>query len=167
MNARITLKVNQETRQVEVEPSDILLDVLREKLGIKSPKIGCERGDCGACTVLLDGKTVRSCLILAVEADGHEITTVEGLSQERLTALQQSFLKHNSFQCGFCAPGVVLAATELLEKHPDPTEVEIKEAISGNLCRCTGYKSIIDAIRDVTPRSGKKHGTVQASRSSR
>lgn len=150
MRIPITLKLNREVRMVDVEPSDILLDVLREKLGVKSPKIGCERGDCGACTVLLDGKTVRSCLVLAIEVDGHEITTVEGLCQDGLTALQESFLKHNSFQCGFCAPGVTLAATELLEKNPQPTEHEIKEAIAGNLCRCTGYEAIIAAIRDVT-----------------
>ena len=116
MSKRITLKLNREQRTVEVEPSDILLDVLREKIGVKSPKIGCERGDCGACTVLLDGKSVRSCLILAIEADGHQITTVEGLSHAGLTPLQRSFLKHGAFQCGFCAPGIVLSATELLKR---------------------------------------------------
>jgi carbon-monoxide dehydrogenase small subunit len=149
MNKRITLKLNNEMRNVDVLPSDILLDVLREKLGVKSPKIGCERGDCGACTVLLDGKTVRSCLILAIEVDGHDIITVEGLSRESLTPVQRALLEHNSFQCGFCAPGVVLAATELLEGHPQPREEEVKEAIAGNLCRCTGYQSIIEAILDV------------------
>ncbi len=154
----IRLKLNRQTRTVEVEPSDILLDVLREKLGVNSPKIGCERGDCGACTVLLDGKSVRSCLILAVEADGHEITTVEGLSQDGLTPLQESFLKHGAFQCGFCAPGFVLSATELLRKHCHPSEREIKEAISGNLCRCTGYKPIIDAIRAVSAAPAKLRG---------
>jgi len=149
MNKRITLKLNNEIRNVDVSANDILLDVLREKLGVKSPKIGCERGDCGACTVLLDGKTVRSCLILAIEVDGHEIMTVEGLTRESLMPVQRAFLKHNSFQCGFCAPGIVLAATELLAKHPQPCEEDVKEAISGNLCRCTGYQSIIDAILDV------------------
>jgi aerobic carbon-monoxide dehydrogenase small subunit len=152
---KITLKLNGESRTVDVEPSDILLDVLRDRLGIKSPKIGCERGDCGSCTVLLDGKSVRSCLVLAIEADGHEIVTVEGLCCERLTALQESFLAHNSFQCGYCAPGVTLAATELLQKNPHPTEQEIKEAISGNLCRCTGYEPIIEAIRAVAAKAGK------------
>lgn len=146
MKTQITLKLNGEMRCLDVEPSDILLDVLRESLGIKSPKIGCEHGDCGACTVLLDGKSVRTCLILAIEVDGHEITTLEGLSSDGLTALQKALLAHNSFQCGFCAPGVVLSATELLKNHPAPTEEEAKEAISGNLCRCTGYKPIIDAI---------------------
>ena len=146
MKTEITLKLNGEMRRVDVEPNDILLDVLRESLGVKSPKIGCERGDCGACTVLLDGKSVRTCLILAVEVDGHKITTLEGLTADGLTALQKALLEHNSFQCGFCAPGVVLSATELLKNHPTPTEEEAKEAISGNLCRCTGYKPIIEAI---------------------
>ncbi len=156
MNKRIRFKLNQELRTVEVEANDLLLEVLREKLGVKSPKIGCERGDCGACTVLLDGKSVRSCLILAIEADGHEITTVEGLSRAGLTPLQQSFLEHGAFQCGFCAPGVVLSATELLGKNPHPSEAEIKEAIAGNLCRCTGYKSIISAIAAVSLTAAKK-----------
>ena len=146
MKTTVTLTLNGETRQVEVAPNEILLDVLREKLGVTSPKIGCERGDCGACTVLLDGKAVRSCLILAVEADGHEIMTVEGLSRNGLTPLQQSLLEHNSFQCGFCAPGMVLSATELLAKQPSPSEEEAKEAIAGNLCRCTGYQPIVTAI---------------------
>ena len=158
MNKRITFKLNQETRSVEVEPSDILLDVLRDKLGLKSPKIGCERGDCGACTVLLDGKSVRTCLILAIEVDGCEITTVEGLSRAGLTPLQRSFLKHGAFQCGFCAPGIVLSATELLDKNPHPSEAEVKEAIAGNLCRCTGYKPIIDAILAVSAPSVKAGG---------
>lgn len=146
MTKRITLKLNQETRSVDIEPNDLLLDVLRTKLGVTSPKIGCERGDCGACTVLLDGKSVRTCLILAIEADGREIITVEGLSRAGLTPLQQSFLDHASFQCGFCAPGMVLSATELLGKNPHPTAVEVREAIAGNLCRCTGYKPIVDAV---------------------
>ncbi len=152
MKKTITLKLNGESRSLEVEPSDILLEVLRDKLGIKSPKIGCERGDCGVCTVLLDGKSVRSCLILAIEADGHEITTVEGLGKNGPTPVQKSFLKHNSFQCGFCAPGMVLAATELLGKNPNPDEEEIKEAIAGNLCRCTGYEPIVKAIKAVARR---------------
>jgi aerobic-type carbon monoxide dehydrogenase small subunit (CoxS/CutS family) len=156
MIRRITFKLNGERRSVEVEPSDILLDVLREKLGVKSPKIGCERGDCSACTVLLDGKSVRTCLILAIEVDGCEVTTVEGLSQAGLTPLQESFLERGSFQCGFCAPGIVLAATELLGKNPHPTEAEVKEAIAGNLCRCTGYKPIIDAVLAVGGKPGRK-----------
>ena len=156
MKKHITLKLNNETRSLDVEPSDILLDVLRETLGVKSPKIGCERGDCGTCTVLLDGKTVRTCLILAIEVDGHEITTLEGLSQSGLTPVQQSLLAHGSFQCGFCAPGMVLSATELLEKNPHPSSDEVKEALGGNLCRCTGYEPIIDAIVAVGQKAGQR-----------
>jgi carbon-monoxide dehydrogenase small subunit len=156
MKKHITLKLNNEARSLDVEPNDILLDVLREVLGVKSPKIGCERGDCGACTVLLDGKTVRTCLILAIEADGHEITTLEGLCHAALTPVQQSLLDHNSFQCGFCAPGMVLAATELLGKNPHPSVDEAKEAIAGNLCRCTGYEPIIDAIVAVGNKTGRR-----------
>jgi aerobic-type carbon monoxide dehydrogenase small subunit (CoxS/CutS family) len=155
MIKRITLTLNGEARRVDVEPSEVLLDVLREKLGVKSPKIGCERGDCGACTILLDGKSVRSCLILAIEADGHEIVTVEGLSREGPTPLQKSFIRHNAFQCGFCAPGIVLAATELLGNNARPSEREIKEAIAGNLCRCTGYEPIVKAILDASRNTGK------------
>jgi len=156
MTKEITLKLNRETRSVSVEPNDLLLDVLRDKLGLHSPKIGCERGDCGACTVLLDGKSVRTCLILAIEADGCEITTVEGLSRAGLTPLQQSFLDHASFQCGFCAPGMVLSATELLRANPRPTEAEVREAIAGNLCRCTGYKPIVDAVLAVSRKEGRR-----------
>lgn len=150
MTQRISLTVNGQKWTLDVAPNEILLDVLRIRLGVKSPKVGCERGDCGACTILLDGRTVRSCLVLAAEADGCEITTVEGLCQDELTPLQRAFLEHNSFQCGFCAPGMVLAATELLGKNPRPTEEEIKQAISGNLCRCTGYQPIIDAVLQVS-----------------
>lgn len=156
MKKSIMLKLNGETRRLEVEPSDLLLDVLREVLGAKSPKIGCERGDCGACTVLLDGKTVRSCLILAIEADGHTLTTLEGLGRNGLTPLQKSLLAHGAFQCGFCAPGMVLSATELLENNPHPTAEEAKEAIAGNLCRCTGYEPIIEAIVAVGRSGGKR-----------
>jgi aerobic-type carbon monoxide dehydrogenase small subunit (CoxS/CutS family) len=156
MKKHITVKLNNETRSLDVEPSDILLDVLRETLGVKSPKIGCERGDCGACTVLLDGKTVRTCLILAIEVDGHEITTLEGLCQSGLTPVQQSLLQHGSFQCGFCAPGMVLSATELLDKTPHPSRDEVKEAIGGNLCRCTGYEPVIAAIVAVGQKAGKR-----------
>jgi len=150
MKKTINITLNGELRSVDVEPNDILLHVLREKLGVKSPKIGCERGDCGTCTIMLNGKTVRSCLMLAIEVDGQEITTVEGLSQDGLTPLQEKFLEHNSFQCGFCAPGMTLAATELLKNNPTPTRLEVQEAIAGNLCRCTGYKQIIDAILDAS-----------------
>jgi carbon-monoxide dehydrogenase small subunit len=153
MKKPISVTVNGELRTVEVEPNDILLHVLREKLGVKSPKIGCERGDCGTCTILLNGKPVRSCLILAIEVDGEEITTVESIAQDGLTPLQEKFIEHNSFQCGFCAPGITLVATELLKKNPHPTRLEVQEAIAGNLCRCTGYEQIIDAILDTAKQS--------------
>ena len=142
----ITLTLNNERRKVLVEPNDVLLDVLRDKLGIKSPKCGCDRGDCGACAVLLNGRSVRSCLILAVEVDGQEVLTVEGLSHDALTPLQQKCVELNAFQCGYCAPGVVITATELLNHNASPTREEIAEALSGNLCRCTGYIPIIDAV---------------------
>jgi carbon-monoxide dehydrogenase small subunit len=154
----ISLKLNGETHRLEVESNDLLVDVLREKLGVKSPKIGCERGDCGACTILLDGRTARSCLILAVEADGREVVTVEGIGKDGPTALQKSFIEHNSFQCGYCAPGVVLASHELLGRNPEPTEDEVKEALAGNLCRCTGYKPIVDAVLDAAKKSPKTKG---------
>ena len=143
---KITFTLNGETRTVAAAPHEVLLDVLRDKLGVKSPKAGCERGDCGACTILLDGKPVRSCLILAVEVEGQEITTLEGIGRNGPTPLQESFIRHNAFQCGYCAPGIVLAATALLEKNPKPTAHEVQEAISGNLCRCTGYEAIIESV---------------------
>jgi len=144
---RITFGLNGEKVSLEVEPSDVLLDVLRGKLGIKSPKVGCDRGDCGTCTVLMNGKTIRSCLALAVEADGTEIVTLEGANTRKWTQkLQKKFHEKNAFQCGFCAPGVILSATELLEKNAKPSMHDIKEAIAGNLCRCTGYEPIVEAI---------------------
>jgi carbon-monoxide dehydrogenase small subunit len=150
MKKEITLKLNGYETMVAVEAHEKLLDVLRDKLGVKSPKYGCGRGECGACSVLLNGKSVRTCIMYAVEADGQEIVTVEGLEKDGLTPLQESFLAHNSFQCGFCAPGIIISATELLTNNPHPGEEEIREAIAGNLCRCTGYGSVVDAIVDVT-----------------
>jgi len=154
---KISFTLNGELRYVNVDNSDILLEVLREKLGVKSPKSGCDNGDCGACTLLLNGKSVRSCLIFAVEVDGQEITTLEGISKNGLSPLQKEFLEQNSFQCGFCAPGVILAATELLNNNPKPNEDEIKEAIAGNLCRCTGYVPIIKAIKKVADSNEHPH----------
>ena len=145
----IGFKLNGDAKKVEVEAGDILLDVLRGKLGIKSPKVGCDRGDCGTCTVLMNGKTVRSCLVLAAEADCAEIVTLEGANSRKWTQkLQKKFHEKNAFQCGFCAPGVILSATELLEKNSRPTKHDIKEAIAGNLCRCTGYEPIVEAIEE-------------------
>lgn len=143
---QLNVKVNGDDWTVEVAPADVLLDVLRENVGVKSPKIGCERGDCGSCTIILDDRTVRSCLVLAIEADGREITTVEGLNFDGLSELQNLMIGNNSFQCGFCAPGIVLAATELLEHNPNPSRHDVQEALAGNLCRCTGYEPIIEAV---------------------
>ncbi|MDJ0959463.1 MAG: (2Fe-2S)-binding protein [Acidimicrobiia bacterium] len=142
----LSLNVNNEEWALDVAPADVLLDVLRERVGTKSPKIGCERGDCGSCTILIDGRSVRSCLVLAVEAEGHEITTVEGIGADHLSELQNLFISNNSFQCGFCAPGIVLSATELLARNPSPSRHDVQEALSGNLCRCTGYEPIIEAV---------------------
>ena len=147
MTTEITFTLNGEQRTLNVAPSETLLEVLRERLGLKSPKCGCDRGDCGACNVLLDGASVRSCLIFAIEVAGAEVTTVEGLCAQQPTMVQQSLLAFNAFQCGFCAPGIVITATELLRDNPAPSEEEIKHALSGNLCRCTGYRPIIDAIK--------------------
>ena len=148
MKKTITFTLNGENRILDVEPWEVLLDVLRDRLGIKSPKVGCDRGDCGTCTIMINNRTVRSCLILAIEADGQEVTTLEGLMKDGLIPLQKSFLDHNSFQCGFCTPGMIMSTTALLEKNPKPDKEEIKEALSGNLCRCTGYTPIIDAVVD-------------------
>ncbi len=150
MKKTITFTLNSDMRILDVESSETLLDVLRNKLGVKSPKCGCDRGDCGTCTVLLNSESVRSCLIFAIEVDGQEIITLEGLTKDGITPLQQAFLDHSSFQCGFCAPGMILTATELLNNHPHPTKDEVKEAIAGNLCRCTGYEPILNAILDVS-----------------
>ena len=147
---QILTTINGEPTPLEVRPNELLLDVLRSKAGVKSPKIGCERGDCGSCTILLDGMTVRSCLMLAIEADGHEITTVEGIEHDGLTAVQEMLIEHSSFQCGFCAPGIVLSAAELIERTPHPSADEVREAIAGNLCRCTGYEPIVEAVLAAT-----------------
>lgn len=152
MKKRIEFTLNGMKREIEVEPTDILLDVLRDRLGVKSPKYGCGRGDCGSCTIFLNGRSVRSCIILAVEADAADIQTLEGIPEEKLQHLQESFIGHSSFQCGFCTPGMVISAVELLEKTPHPLEEEVKESLAGNLCRCTGYTPIIDAVLDASKR---------------
>ncbi len=149
MKKEINFTLNGDPVTIEVAPNEKLLDVLRDKLGIKSPKYGCGRGECGSCTVLLNGKSIRSCITLAIEVDGQEILTLEGLQKNGMTELQKSFINHNAFQCGFCAPGMTMTATELLNKNPHPDEEEIREAIAGNLCRCTGYDTIVKAILDV------------------
>ncbi|MCX6267570.1 MAG: (2Fe-2S)-binding protein [Bacteroidetes bacterium] len=147
---KISFLLNGESRSIHVEPSETLLEVLRDRMGTKSPQCGCASGGCGACTVMLNDKTVRSCLIFAIETDGQEIVTLEGISKNGLSPLQKIFLEHNVFQCGYCAPGMILSATELISRNPHPTLHEIKEAIAGNLCRCTGYTPVIEAILELT-----------------
>jgi carbon-monoxide dehydrogenase small subunit len=142
------LNVNGTHRQIDVEPRTTLLDALREQLALKGSHAGCEHGVCGACTVLIDGQTARSCLIFAVQADGFEITTIEGLAPApgKLGIVQEAFCDAHGLQCGFCTPGMILSAHALLERTADPTREEILEAISGNICRCTGYGQIVEAI---------------------
>jgi len=153
----IDLRINGEVREVVVEPRTTLLHVLREELGLTGTKEGCSAGDCGACTVLMDGKPVSSCLVLAVEAEGKEITTIEGLGQNgRIHPLQQAFLDRHAVQCGFCTPGMILTSKALLDRNPLPTEGEVREAISGNLCRCTGYVKIVEAVLSAAGKSGDR-----------
>jgi carbon-monoxide dehydrogenase small subunit len=145
--------VNGQPCAAAVEPQLTLLDFLREQLGLTGTKRGCEVGECGACTVLLDGKPVNSCLVLAVQIDGCTVTTIEGLAPgDRLTPLQEAFLDHDAVHCGFCTPGMLMSARHLLDTHPSPDEQEIRTGISGNLCRCTGYVQIVEAIEDAAER---------------
>lgn len=150
-HVEITLKVNGISYTVDVKPQRTLVEVLRETLGLTGTKKSCNEGECGACTILMDGKPVASCLVLAIDAQGKEILTIEGLSQgENLHPIQESFLKHGGIQCGFCTPGMVMSAKAFLDEHPKPTETEVRKAISGNLCRCTGYQQIVDSIMAVS-----------------
>ena len=145
---RIELRVNGEQHEADVWEGESLLYVLRERLGHPGSKNACEQGECGSCSVLYDGRLVCSCLVLAAQADGHEVVTVEGLAEDgRLHRVQEAFVSTGAVQCGFCTPGLVVATAALLEQRPDPTEDEIREALSGNLCRCTGYAKIFDAVR--------------------
>ena len=147
MKTLIELKVNGESHDVAVKPNRTLLEVLREELGLTGTKEGCDAGDCGTCTVLLDGKPVPSCLVLAVDAQGKDILTIEGLANgPELHPIQKAFVDHGATQCGFCSPGMILTGKALLDRNPNPSEAEVRKAISGNLCRCTGYVKIIEAI---------------------
>jgi carbon-monoxide dehydrogenase small subunit len=146
----VRLTVNNELFEVAINLNRTLLEVLREELSLTGTKESCGQGACGSCTVLLDGLPVRSCLLLAVETEGREITTIEGLSQgEKLHPVQEAFIEHHAIQCGFCSPGMILTATALLEDNPKPTEDEIRHALSGNICRCTGYAKIIGAVKSL------------------
>ena len=145
---RVRLKVNGQAYEGDVEPRTTLVDFLRVDLGLTGTHVGCEHGVCGACTVLLDGRAVRSCIMLAVQADGAELMTVEGLNHDgELHPVQQAFIERHGLQCGFCTPGFLMSVSELLSTTPDPNDDEIKDALGGNICRCTGYQSILEAVR--------------------
>ncbi|MCC6534257.1 MAG: (2Fe-2S)-binding protein [Burkholderiales bacterium] len=146
---RVTIEVNGVERQAEVPARLTLVDLLRDELGLTGTHVGCEHGVCGACSVMLDGEPVRSCCMFAVQADGSRVTTVEGLEQDagKLSVLQQAFCDGHGLQCGYCTPGMLIAAQGLLDTTPDPTDAQIRDAIGGNLCRCTGYQQIVDSIK--------------------
>ncbi len=145
---KVQLKINGHAFDLEIPSSRTLLEVIREDLGLTGTKEGCGQGECGACTVILDGKTVNSCLILAVQADGKQITTIEGLAQgEKLHPVQQAFVDRGGLQCGFCSPGMILSAKVLLDENPDPDEEAIRKALAGNTCRCTGYTKIFESVK--------------------
>jgi carbon-monoxide dehydrogenase small subunit len=144
---QVSFTVNGRREQIDVEPRRTLADALRDDLGLTGTHLGCEQGVCGACTVLLDGEPIRSCLMLAVQADGSSLTTVEGLAGDGLHPLQQAFADCHGLQCGFCTPGFLISALHLLTENPDPSREEIRAGLSGNICRCTGYAGIVDAVR--------------------
>ena len=145
----IHIKINGKWKELEVHGSDLLVDILRDHLGLTGTKKGCGKGDCGACTVLVDNLPINSCLVLAIQADGKEVLTIEGLGEEVLHPVQRAFIEHSAIQCGYCTPGMVLSAKAFLDAYPDPSETDIMRAISGNLCRCTGYVQIIEAIKSL------------------
>ena len=151
MKTAISLNVNGVPREFSVDPNQTLLEVLRDELDLTSVKEGCDRiGECGTCTVLMDGRPVLSCLVLAIEAQGKEILTVEGLSTgEKLHPIQESFIKHGAFQCGFCTPGMIMTVKGFLDRIPNPMEGQIRDAIKGNLCRCTGYAKLVEAVKAI------------------
>jgi carbon-monoxide dehydrogenase small subunit len=150
MKRELKLTVNNEPYEVFIEPRKTLAELLRDELGLTGTKEGCSEGMCGACTVLIDGKAVKSCLVLALQTQGKNVTTIEGLAQgDQFHPLQESFVDHGAIQCGFCTPGMVLSAKAFLDECPNPTEEDLKFAIVGNLCRCTGYVKIVEAIMDV------------------
>ena len=144
----ISLTVNGEVRELEVEPRELLVYVLRERLGLTGTNVGCDTSSCGSCTVLVDGESVKSCTMLGVQADGLEITTIEGLAQNgTLHPVQQAFHEQHGLQCGYCTPGMIMATVSLLKEQPSPSEAEIRTALEGNLCRCTGYHNIVKAVQ--------------------
>lgn len=157
MKQLLTLTINSETFDIAVEPTTYLVDAIRETVGLTGTKKGCNIGDCGACTVLIDGKPTLSCLTLAVACAGKSITTIEGLSKgAELHPVQQAFVEKGAIQCGYCTPGMILSATALLDENPHPVEAEIKTALAGNLCRCTGYVKIIEAVKHASETMAKE-----------
>jgi len=152
---KVKLSVNGTQYEQEVEPRTLLVNFLRDELGLTGAKIGCDTSQCGACTVLMDGKALKSCTYLAVQADGSEITTIESMAQNgNLTPLQQSFWEKHGLQCGFCTPGMIMATAGLLQDNPNPTDDEIRHGLEGNLCRCTGYYNIVQAVKAVAASAG-------------
>ncbi|MBA3375582.1 MAG: (2Fe-2S)-binding protein [Actinobacteria bacterium] len=144
----LELVVNGETRSLEVEPRTLLVHALRDALGLTGTHVGCDTSQCGACTVLVDGRAVKSCTMLAMQAEDLEVTTIEGLERDgELHPIQRAFVEHHGLQCGFCTPGMILTASDLLTREPDPDDVTIRRALRGNFCRCTGYQSIVDSVR--------------------
>jgi carbon-monoxide dehydrogenase small subunit len=155
----ISVTVNGDSYQCAIKPNMTLLDFIRDELGLTGTKKGCETGDCGACTVILDGQVVNSCMVLAMETNGKSILTIEGLAREgKLHPLQEAFINYGAIQCGYCTPGMILSAKALLDRNPTPTEQEVREAIAGNLCRCTGYVKIVEAILAVANKNKRKYG---------
>jgi aerobic carbon-monoxide dehydrogenase small subunit len=148
-NVRVNVTVNGESRESDVEPRLLLVHYLRDTLGLTGTHIGCDTSNCGACTVLLDGESVKSCTVLAAQADGSEVTTIEGMAPAgdgALHPIQEAFWEHHGLQCGYCTPGMIMAGADLIARNPDPSEAEVREALAGNLCRCTGYHNIVNAV---------------------
>ena len=147
--ARVSVTVNGDAREAEVEPRTLLVYFLRETLGLTGTNVGCDTSSCGACTVLLDGESVKSCTLLAVQAEGREVTTIEGLAtDEEMHPIQDAFHRNHGLQCGYCTPGMIMAAASFLQENPDPTDEQVRESLEGNLCRCTGYQNIVKSILD-------------------
>jgi aerobic-type carbon monoxide dehydrogenase small subunit (CoxS/CutS family) len=147
MTMKVSLTINGKKQEHDVEPRTLLVHYIRQQAGLTGTNVGCDTSSCGACTVLVDGESVKSCTVLAVQADGADITTIEGLAKDGVMApMQEAFRENHALQCGFCTPGMVMAAVSLLKEHPSPTEAEVREGLEGNLCRCTGYHNIVKAV---------------------
>jgi carbon-monoxide dehydrogenase small subunit len=158
-SVRVNVTVNGEARESEVEPRLLLVHYLRDKLGLTGTHIGCDTSNCGACTVLLDGESVKSCTVLAAQADGREVKTIEGMAENgNLHPLQEAFWEHHGLQCGYCTPGMIMAAADLLARNPNPSEEEVRHGLEGNLCRCTGYHNIVKAVMAAAGSTGAGAG---------